>query len=783
MIVLSSFAFAENIAHGDNWTESGNSGGRPANRLFDGMYAAGDYSSYSWNANAADNVWVGIRFNMSYTINKTTIFQSSYGSSSDFHFDRYNISISTVNESCDGTPSDGDCNWQTIVVNNSMSLTNLANHTIEFTKVQAYRILLQAHLYTGASWIIIPELMVFNTTTPSSPPSIQFINQTPLSSQSFWTTNVTFSSYWNFTYSTNCSIYINNTPNQSSTNHSAGITSVNYTINFDRNQEGQYTYFFSCQDNTTLINSTSTIFYVNRTHLTAIDYYNNSANISNFSIIVGSSNYDTTDGIIRLIPNGLQNITFSSNQSGGYLNRTYSNWNTSLNLTAQLWQYELHLNVIDAISGSAVPSFIVFAPLMNFTGTNGLATVYLSYSVSNYTLNLTASNYANANLSVNATPMTTESRSLTMNPYMNITILVEKTNAAFNTSLPNSTKFIVYCADTSVEYEFNKTATPNNQLYVPVTCPWEFLSLYVDYGTSTYYRTLIPGYNERSVTFYAIDLNNDLAYQILLKINDLTGEFTDGTAVLRKYIGGSSVTIIEQDFDIENKVVLYLIKDGLYTLSVRSKAGVERSLGYLVADSAGTKTITIPEISFVPDAFIGDKISWTWDSLNSTAIRLIYSDTSTQRTTNITFTVYNGTNLNHTIYSTYSENVSSATFTYLTNGNFSYLACFEAEHPSITEDIGECKIFSQEGIMGSWDGFEDNDRISITNWFAALFLVFLLLCFKNYIAVGLGIDAFLMFMFMQWKWLDLGNAWINYTVLSLTVLIAVLVYYMEGHRK
>lgn len=87
--------------------------------------------------------------------------------------------------------------------------------------------------------------------------------------------------------------------------------------------------------------------------ITAKDMFDDST-ITNFTAnITGDVFYSTNNGIIvtGLIRNNASthNITITSNQSGGYFNKTYVNYNISNNLEAQIFQAEILFNATDVL--------------------------------------------------------------------------------------------------------------------------------------------------------------------------------------------------------------------------------------------------------------------------------------------------------------------------------------------------------------------------------------------------------------------------------------------------
>ena len=304
-------------------------------------------------------------------------------------------------------------------------------------------------------------------------------------------------------------------------------------------------------------------------------------------------------------------------------------------------------------------------------------------------------------------------------------------------------------------------------------------------GQNNYYRTLIPSLSSTSIDWFMIDVDNQLGLQIIIALNDLTGDFVLGDTILTKYISGATRNIITQTFNVENKVTTYLIKNELYTLSVRSRDGTqERNIGFFVADAAGEKIITLPTIDFVPqDAILGNTVNWQWNTTQY-LFRLRYND-SQLKTDNITFTIYNGTNLTQVLYTTTSYNLGFVQFSYITT-NKSMLACFDANHQSFGL-IHECKIYDGFYQLSDWRGWNTTSlsaqysKIKLTNWFCLIFIILVFLGLRRNVTASLAINGFLFLVFTKNGWLDLGSY--QYVIGALFVLFAVLAYYGQGDKR
>ena len=378
--------------------------------------------------------------------------------------------------------------------------------------------------------------------------------------------------------------------------------------------------------------------------------------------------------------------------------------------------------------------------------------------------------------------LTNESRTIYMNPYFNFTLLKEKTNDYFNVSETTLTRLTIYGDSETYEYNFNVSddSEDNNKAYYPINITWKLMQLNIEYNDSTYYRSLIPEYSDRNIIFYLIDLNDDTAIQTIITLNDLTGEYTNATGKVVKPIGGVSTTIIEQEFDIESRIVLYLLKDSLYTLCVKDNDLNERCLGDFVADAASSKTITLPEITFIPDdSVLGDGISWEWNETNE-SIRLYYVDTGSN-SEYLNFTVYNGTNTTEILYSIISEDVGSILFTYTTIANQSYLVCIEGTVGGYGK-IEQCTTFLRVSRLGDWQAYEEDDIKEYLEFFVAICIGLLAFAIGKFAGAGTTICAFLWF-FIRIGWLDLGSELLNQGGLGVLIAFAIFSVWSDFNKR
>jgi hypothetical protein len=148
-------------------------------------------------------------------------------------------------------------------------------------------------------------------------------------------------------------------------------------------------------------------------NITAKDEYDASA-LTNFSILIYNSTYSSTNstssgGIAFGNLGGFMNINISSNQSGGYFNKSYLNVNVSSDFEAQLYQAILHVNATEIISGDVVEDFFVSVPLQS-NQSQIIATLLLK--AGSYTITGNKTGYFNATETTSISALETKTISL-----------------------------------------------------------------------------------------------------------------------------------------------------------------------------------------------------------------------------------------------------------------------------------------------------------------------------------------------------------------------------------
>jgi hypothetical protein len=145
--------------------------------------------------------------------------------------------------------------------------------------------------------------------------------------------------------------------------------------------------------------------------ITAKDSYTTSS-LNNFSALIDGTTYSTTNGTITtdILDNStsLYNITMSSNESGGYFNRTYTDYNVSSNLQAGLHQAEISFTANNRVSGASVNNFTVTAPNGN---TNTAINPSLNVTTGELQYNFSKTGYYGATTTANLSALETNNAS------------------------------------------------------------------------------------------------------------------------------------------------------------------------------------------------------------------------------------------------------------------------------------------------------------------------------------------------------------------------------------
>ena len=521
--------------------------------------------------------------------------------------------------------------------------------------------------------------------------------------------------------------------------------------------------------------------------ITAADAYDLST-LTNFSVeIKGNTNWTQTtlNGTILIVnTTGIfYNLTVFSKANGSYHNVTYENINLSgQNFQGNLTQSFLSLNVTDLLTNQLVSSFTVNTNLSTYDVSGGY--ILLPSKSGFHKFNVSSTSYPILSFTYTISALENLTFQANVSPRFQFYLRREADNSVFDVAGTNTTKLNIFCPNKNIVITFRNQTYSSTQENITMDCPYTFMKMDVSYPASSYFRSLIPEKSEQNITWWLLDLNQDTGVQINVQLVDLTGEFLNGILRVKRAIDKNTEDIIEQFFDIESSVVLYLLKDAFYTISVKDSSGAnERQLGTMIADAAGTKTITLPSIPFYPDKVFYDNISWAYTfNTSSSILRLQYEDKTTN-TSLLQWKIYNGTNATITLLQTFSSTNPTGDVTFTYNGvvgNQTYFTELHIEHNLLDFNITESRTFGDySGYQLGFVGFKPEDTKNIKLYASIIFLVVWGLLFSARHA-GLGLTStFIWVVILKWiGWFPISAVW-----LGLIGLIAFFGWIVEAMKK
>lgn len=520
--------------------------------------------------------------------------------------------------------------------------------------------------------------------------------------------------------------------------------------------------------------------------VSAKDQYDSSA-LSNITVIITNSTFTSTNGTdsgsidFEDINAGIYNITVLSNQSGGYFNKTYIDYDIATgDLAVTLFQAELRVIARDGFTLGTIPTFDSNINTSSDSTSSGLITFFLKAGEF-FVVNVSAQGFTKKTQNISVAALSNSSLTIDLGSLFNFSLIRETTNTEFDFNGTNETELAIVCDNKTITQVFNISAKEQ----VLVDCTYTLMKMTVDYGAlGSYFRTLIPSTAQKNITWYLIDLlQGDVAIQRIITLVDLTGDFEGSTLRVKRSLGTGTVTVIEQEFDISEQVNLFLVKNELYTISIDNGV-TETVLGNLIPTEAGSQTITLPNLPFVPDeTTLGGDISWSYTSNSSLGVlRLQYVDTTNQ-TTMVRFTVsdefgvqlFQGeSNANSTVTITYNGFLANKT--YITD-------LLVRNSDSSIINFTESQVFYEfeGGGAGVLDmpGWTIPEQINLKKWFAWIFLAFWGFLFtRRFISFGIISLAGWLWLFKTFQWIEISNL-----IFGFVVLIAVVTFLVEQMKQ
>jgi len=475
----------------------------------------------------------------------------------------------------------------------------------------------------------------------------------------------------------------------------------------------------------------------------------------------------------------LYNITFRANKTNlDYFNVTYNRINISDggSLSGSLFQSLVNIYVNDSLTNQLITSFDLVTNTSSYAVSGGYI-LLPSKQGSNHFLNISGTSYPLTSITYSINAVQNLSVYINMSPRFQFYLRREADNSIFDVVGTNTTKLTIYCPNKNIVINFRNLTSNSTQENKTVDCAYTLMKMDVSYASTSYFRTLIPPKTQQNVTWWLLDLNQDTGVQIIINLVDLTGDFTSGIIRLITAVGGGNEDIIEQQFDISTSATLYLLKDGLYTVSLVNSANtIERQLGNLIADAAGTRTITYPNIPFYPEnTILENNISWSYYfNVSSNTLRLQYND-ATGSSTLIRWKIYNGSNTSSLLQTFTGTTNSSETFTYnAVSGNTTYFTELFVQNGLLTFNITDIKTWGDfSGYLSSFAGYTVTEAKNLKHYASTLFLVVWGLLFSaKFIVVGLVSTTIWMGILKTLGWFDISFLWVG--LIGTIVMIAAI---------
>lgn len=284
--------------------------------------------------------------------------------------------------------------------------------------------------------------------------------------------------------------------------------------------------------------------------------------------------------------------------------------------------------------------------VVNVTGISSFNVTFGNYIANN--------SYTNTTQSENTTAMTGYTE---INPYYVLTFIEETDGMQQLPPDTNSTVVSLFCSGGVSSFEVE-----NEKILVSSFDQLTDIKATVTYSaTEIYYRNYVVASSLEYKYIYLVDANEHQVVQLLLTLQDYTGDFSGSALKIKKYLEGTLRTITEQEFDVENKVVVYLINGDKYQLYIDN--GVEeRSIGYLNVDPVDLdKTLVLYSVETTNMTVI-ENMTYSL-TYNGQVIEFIWIDSGGQ-TDSVDFWVYNYTNETQVLFYSQSTNHSYVKFTY-----------------------------------------------------------------------------------------------------------------------
>lgn len=380
---------------------------------------------------------------------------------------------------------------------------------------------------------------------------------------------------------------------------------------------------------------------------------NTNNTIQNFSVVVeNGSTFNSLNGTATVFANTqLINFTVTSDENGGYYNKTILNHPITENKNVTLYQAILNLVFKHLLSKEDLNS-------VNLTSTyyNGVYNTNdkLYFQKGNYSFFADKYNYGNDTENISLNSLDNSTIIFYLSPDLNVSIYDEATKDLFDIPSADEIKVTIVCSNNTGIFE---QVINNNQFTYTPSCVFDKLRFDVTYGSETYFRTLpnINQFNKNNFDFsvWLVNLNTSNVVLTFFNAVDLFGDYKDKKLIIEKTINEKTYIITGDDLDIEDKLSAYLLQSQEYTLELLSSNKPTRILGNYFSDISKEASIRLFDLDLQAslnnfEAKISSYVVMTNES-NSIKIRA-YINGDSNLIRSATFTVRNNTATGNILY-------------------------------------------------------------------------------------------------------------------------------------
>lgn len=338
---------------------------------------------------------------------------------------------------------------------------------------------------------------------------------------------------------------------------------------------------------------------------------------------------------------------------------------------------------------------------------------------------------------------------------------------------PNATTTIsLYCSSGYTSFQINDT-----EFLVPTKVQADQIRAIVEYSpTEVYYRDYLVRSPIEYKNIYLVDATQNQVVQMLFRLQDYTGSFTNSILKVKRYLEGTLRTITELYFDVEDKAIVFLANGHKYQLYV-DNGQEERNIGEIYVDPTDLeKTIVLGQVQLTNLTQGNVTYSLGYDAASNT----IYGSYRSQEGNIISaeFKVIDydtGT----TLYYASSTNKTEVSFAWLVNNTSkNYYAELKVNDAFFGEFSKKVPIY----LTKKQPEFPLLDMITNLGgsvvWLAILFILPIPLFFtERYVELGALFTLAFVALLTYWGVLNVSQA-----VLGIGILIVILIFINRGKR-